>query len=76
MISWGKIAPYLSESAIVTDVGSVKYILEKLPVMYFFVPAHFQVGTENSGPSVIFTASFEIGGVFQYLLKCAGLKYQ
>ena len=40
-----KIAPYLSKSAIVTDVGSVKesVILEvqkKLPKGVFFVPAH------------------------------------
>ena len=60
----GKIAPYLSKSAIVTDVGSVKesVILEvqkKLPKGVFFVPAHPLAGTENSGPSAGFASLFE-----------------
>ena len=59
-----KIAPYLSKSAIVTDVGSVKesVILEvqkKLPNGVFFVPAHPLAGTENSGPSAGFASLFE-----------------
>ena len=59
-----KIAPYLSKSAIVTDVGSVKesVILEvqkKLPKGVFFVPAHPLAGTENSGPSAGFASLFE-----------------
>ena len=59
-----KIAPYLSKSAIVTDVGSVKesVILEvqkKLPKGVFFVPAHPIAGTENSGPSAGFASLFE-----------------
>ncbi len=59
-----KIAPYLSKSAIVTDVGSVKesVILEvqkKLPKDVFFVPAHPLAGTENSGPSAGFASLFE-----------------
>ena len=59
-----KIAPYLSRSAIVTDVGSVKesVILEvqkKLPKGVFFVPAHPLAGTENSGPSAGFASLFE-----------------
>ena len=59
-----KIAPYLSKSAIVTDVGSVKesVILEvqkKLPKGVFFVPAHPLAGTENSGPSAGFAKLFE-----------------
>ena len=59
-----KIAPYLSKSAIVTDVGSVKesVILEvqkKLPKGIFFVPAHPLAGTENSGPSAGFASLFE-----------------
>ena len=59
-----KIAPYLSKTAIVTDVGSVKesVILEvqkKLPEDVFFVPAHPLAGTENSGPSAGFASLFE-----------------
>ena len=59
-----KIAPYLSKSAIVTDVGSVNesVILEvqkKLPKGVFFVPAHPLAGTENSGPSAGFASLFE-----------------
>ena len=59
-----KISPYLSKSAIVTDVGSVKesVILEvqkKLPKGVFFVPAHPLAGTENSGPSAGFASLFE-----------------
>ena len=59
-----KITPYLSKSAIVTDVGSVKesVILEvqkKLPKDVFFVPAHPLAGTENSGPSAGFASLFE-----------------
>ena len=59
-----KIAPYLSKSAIVTDVGSVKesVILEvqkKIPKGVFFVPAHPLAGTENSGPSAGFASLFE-----------------
>ena len=59
-----KIAPYLSKSTIVTDVGSVKesVILEvqkKLPKGVFFVPAHPLAGTENSGPSAGFASLFE-----------------
>ena len=59
-----KIAPYLSRSTIVTDVGSVKesVILEvqkKLPKGVFFVPAHPLAGTENSGPSAGFASLFE-----------------
>ena len=59
-----KIAPYLSKSAIVTDVGSVKesVVLEvqkKLPKGIFFVPAHPLAGTENSGPSAGFASLFE-----------------
>ena len=59
-----KIAPYLSKSAIVTDVGSVKesVILEvqkNLPKDVFFVPAHPLAGTENSGPSAGFASLFE-----------------
>ena len=59
-----KIAPYLSKSAIVTDVGSVKesVILEvqkKLPKGVFFVPAHPLAGTENSGPSAGYASLFE-----------------
>ena len=59
-----KITPYLSKSAIVTDVGSVKesVILEvqkKLPEDVFFVPAHPLAGTENSGPSAGFASLFE-----------------
>ena len=59
-----KITPYLSKSAIVTDVGSVKesVILEvqkKLPKGIFFVPAHPLAGTENSGPSAGFASLFE-----------------
>ena len=59
-----KITPYLSKSAIVTDVGSVKesVILEvqkKLPKGVFFVPAHPLAGTENSGPSAGFASLFE-----------------
>ena len=59
-----KVAPYLSKSAIVTDVGSVKesVILEvqkKLPKGVFFVPAHPLAGTENSGPSAGFASLFE-----------------
>ena len=59
-----KITTYLSKSAIVTDVGSVKesVILEvqkKLPKGVFFVPAHPLAGTENSGPSAGFASLFE-----------------
>jgi cyclohexadieny/prephenate dehydrogenase len=59
-----KISPYLSKSAIVTEVGSVKesVILEvqkKLPKGVFFVPAHPLAGTENSGPSAGFASLFE-----------------
>ena len=59
-----KITPYLSKSAIVTDVGSVKesVILEvqkRLPKGVFFVPAHPLAGTENSGPSAGFASLFE-----------------
>ena len=55
-----KITPYLSKSAIVTDVGSVKesvilQVQKKLPKGTFFVPA----GTENSGPSAGFASLFE-----------------
>ena len=59
-----KIAPYLSKSAIVTDVGSVKEsvifeVQKKLPKGIFFVPAHPLAGTENSGPSAGFASLFE-----------------
>ena len=59
-----KIAPYLSKSAIVTDVGSVKEsvifdVQKKLPKGVFFVPAHPLAGTENSGPSAGFASLFE-----------------
>ena len=59
-----KIAPYLSKSAIVTDVGSVKEsvildVQKKIPKGVFFVPAHPLAGTENSGPSAGFASLFE-----------------
>jgi len=59
-----KIAPYLSKSAIVTDVGSVKesvilQVQKKLPKGTFFVPAHPLAGTENSGPSAGYASLFE-----------------
>ena len=59
-----KVAPYLSKSVIVTDVGSVKesVILEvqkKLPKGVYFVPAHPLAGTENSGPSAGFAGLFK-----------------
>ena len=59
-----KITPYLSKSAIVTDVGSVKEsvifeVQKKLPKGIFFVPAHPLAGTENSGPSAGFASLFE-----------------
>ena len=59
-----KITPYLSKSAIVTDVGSVKEsviseVQKKLPKGVFFVPAHPLAGTENSGPSAGFASLFE-----------------
>lgn len=59
-----KIAPYLSKSAVVTDVGSVKEsvifaVQKKLPKGVFFVPAHPLAGTENSGPSAGFASLFE-----------------
>mgnify|MGYP001310450722 FL=1 len=59
-----EIAPYLSKSAIVTDVGSVKesvilQVQKKLPKGTFFVPAHPLAGTENSGPSAGYASLFE-----------------
>ena len=59
-----KITPYLSKSAIVTDVGSVKesvilQVQKKLPKGTFFVPAHPLAGTENSGPSAGYASLFE-----------------
>ena len=59
-----KIAPYLSESVIVTDVGSVKesvmeQVQKQLPKGVFFVPAHPLAGTENSGPLAGFATLFE-----------------
>ena len=59
-----KITPYISKSAIVTDVGSVKEsviseVQKKLPKGVFFVPAHPLAGTENSGPSAGFASLFE-----------------
>ena len=59
-----EIAPYLSRSAIVTDVGSVKesvilQVQKKLPKGTFFVPAHPLAGTENSGPSAGYASLFE-----------------
>ena len=59
-----KIAPYLSKSVIVTDVGSVKEsvmveVQKNLPKGVFFVPAHPLAGTENSGPLAGFATLFE-----------------
>ena len=63
-VTMKSIAPFLSKSAIVTDVGSVKenviYEIKKtIPKEVFFVPAHPLAGTENSGPKSGFATLFE-----------------
>jgi cyclohexadieny/prephenate dehydrogenase len=59
-----EIGPSLAESAIVSDVGSVKHkiveaVSPHIPAHAHFIPAHPIAGTENSGP----TAGF--GNLFQ-----------
>ncbi len=59
-----KIAPYLSENVIVTDVGSAKEeIVNKmenfLPQGVRFVGGHPIAGTEQSGPEAAFSELFE-----------------
>ena len=59
-----RVIPFLSVSAVVTDVGSVKEsvildVEKNLPKNIFFVPAHPLAGTENSGPSSGFATLFE-----------------
>jgi cyclohexadieny/prephenate dehydrogenase len=57
------IAPFLKQSAIVSDVGSVKesvirQVSTSLPQGVHFVPAHPVAGTENSGPRAGFATLF------------------
>ncbi len=59
-----KIAPYLKEGAIVTDVGSVKGTIVKeteglLPTGIHFVGGHPIAGTEESGVGAAFPTLFE-----------------
>ncbi len=59
-----KIAPYLKEGAIVTDVGSVKAAITKeaeglLPSGVHFVGGHPIAGTEESGVCAAFPTLFE-----------------
>ncbi|OGP12928.1 MAG: prephenate dehydrogenase [Deltaproteobacteria bacterium GWA2_47_9] len=59
-----KIAPYLKEGAIVTDVGSVKGAITReakglLPTGVHFVGGHPIAGTEESGVCAAFPALFE-----------------
>ena len=59
-----RVIPFLSVSAVVSDVGSVKEsvildVEKNLPKNIFFVPAHPLAGTENSGPSSGFATLFE-----------------
>jgi cyclohexadieny/prephenate dehydrogenase len=57
-------APGLSSTAIVTDVGSVKagiiaQVAPHLPDLARFVPGHPVAGTEHSGPDAAFATLFE-----------------
>jgi cyclohexadieny/prephenate dehydrogenase len=59
-----KIAPVLSQGAIVSDVGSVKTLVVRdlpplLPGHVHLVPGHPIAGTENSGPASGFETLFE-----------------
>lgn len=59
-----EIGPHLAESAIVTDVGSVKQsvirdIEPHIPEGRFFVAGHPIAGTEHSGPDAGFAELFE-----------------
>ena len=59
-----KMAPYLKEGAIVTDVGSVKGVITReaeglLPTGVHFVGGHPIAGTEESGVCAAFPALFE-----------------
>lgn len=59
-----KISPYLSERAIVTDVGSTKEEIVKkmeqiLPKNARFIGGHPIAGTEKSGPEAAFSELFE-----------------
>ncbi len=59
-----RIAPVLSEGAIVTDVGSVKgaaiaALRPELPSRVHFVPGHPVAGTEHSGPEAGFAELFQ-----------------
>ena len=59
-----KIAPYLKEGAIVTDVGSVKGAITReaetlLPSGVYFVGGHPIAGTEESGVCAAFPTLFE-----------------
>ena len=58
------IAAHLKESAIVTEVGSVKaavirQVLAVLPAHASFVPGHPIAGTEHSGPDAVFAELFD-----------------
>lgn len=59
-----KIAPHLSQGAIVSDVGSVKgavlaALQADLPAGFHVIPAHPVAGTEHSGPDAGFASLFE-----------------
>jgi cyclohexadieny/prephenate dehydrogenase len=59
-----KIAPFLKDGAIVTDVGSVKaaivdQLVPVLPSTVFLIPGHPIAGTEKSGPEAGFASLFQ-----------------
>lgn len=59
-----KLAPYMAEGAIVTDVGSVKQAVIRdvapvLPPHVHFIAGHPIAGTEHSGPSAGFAELFD-----------------
>ena len=59
-----RIAPFLAEGAVLTDVGSTKQSVIRdigplVPAGVHFVPAHPVAGTEYSGPDAGFTTLFQ-----------------
>ena len=59
-----RIAPFLADGAVLTDVGSTKQSVIRdigplVPAGVHFVPAHPVAGTEYSGPDAGFTTLFE-----------------
>ncbi|MPY69452.1 MAG: prephenate/arogenate dehydrogenase family protein [Alphaproteobacteria bacterium] len=70
-----RIGPHLQEGCIVSDVGSVKALMDRavkphLPPGVHMVPGHPVAGTENSGPESGFAELFE--GHFTVLTPSAG----